>query len=227
MIFHLNSLSETIHFFHQEKKKKNPSYSLRAFARDLGTSVSHLSQVINGKKKFSTDKIINIEKTMKLKEEESYFLKLLNDLENASGKKQTGSILEEIEKIRHRFKVQVQEADQFKSISDWHHVAILELTCMKTKGVTLKEMCNLIFADESLIKPACERLLRLKLIKKKGSYYSRTSTNLAFRSEKKDKAYENFNNQISDFGKKANFKASYSQKSNFYSNFFNGRIFVT
>jgi plasmid maintenance system antidote protein VapI len=37
----------------EEKRSRNSSYSLRAFARDLEISVSHLSAIMSGQKKLS------------------------------------------------------------------------------------------------------------------------------------------------------------------------------
>ena len=37
-----------------ERRSRNPRYSLRAYARDLGISVSHLSTIMNGRRKLST-----------------------------------------------------------------------------------------------------------------------------------------------------------------------------
>ncbi len=55
------------------RAKMNSSYSLRAYARDLGVSVSHLSKVLNRKKTFSLQTAEKILKTIGLWDEDPNF----------------------------------------------------------------------------------------------------------------------------------------------------------
>jgi plasmid maintenance system antidote protein VapI len=54
----------------EEKRSRNPSYSLRAFSRDLEISVSHLSAIMNGQKKLSTQQAGKIAIKLQLAPEE-------------------------------------------------------------------------------------------------------------------------------------------------------------
>jgi plasmid maintenance system antidote protein VapI len=52
----LTILNETF----SEKTKRNPNYSLRAFARDLKISASNLSTIFKGKKRLSSEQASRI-----------------------------------------------------------------------------------------------------------------------------------------------------------------------
>lgn len=53
----------------KKRKQKNPSYSLRAFARDLGVGKTTISDVINGDRRLSIQNIELIAKSLKLSNE--------------------------------------------------------------------------------------------------------------------------------------------------------------
>ena len=51
----------------QKRKEKNRSYSLRAFARDLGIGATSLSDLFNGKRKLSPKNVTKVmDKLLKL-----------------------------------------------------------------------------------------------------------------------------------------------------------------
>jgi uncharacterized protein (TIGR02147 family) len=201
MIYHLNSVSEVIGHHLNVKRDKNESYSLRAFARDLSISASHLSQVISGKKMLSADKLVSIQKKMNLSLEETTYFKLLVDYEQSREEKNCLSIKEDIEKIRQRYKVQVEEADSFHLISDWYHVAILELACRNTQGISVEEISGSLYLEKYILNSALERLLRLQLIEERGRRFFRTNTNLAFRCDNKNLAFAKYNLQMCELAK--------------------------
>lgn len=90
-----------------ERCKSNPSYSLRAFARDLQIEPSALSKIINGKRGVSPDMRVRLGKRLKLTHNQIEALAL--------NVPQVGTY-------------QTIAEDTFRSISDWSHFAILELT---------------------------------------------------------------------------------------------------
>ncbi len=47
-----------------EKKSRNPRYSVRAFSRDLGISQSHLTRILNGQRKLSSEQACRIALTL-------------------------------------------------------------------------------------------------------------------------------------------------------------------
>ncbi len=107
--------------------KKNPSYSLRAFARDLGLFPSHLCDVFNGKQGLSRKTAIRIADTIKLKESEKQLFVTMVDAEHSRNPSQRKRAVERLEKLKITETVQKIGADTFNVISDWYHFALLDL----------------------------------------------------------------------------------------------------
>lgn len=112
----------------ERRLAKNPTYSLRAFARHLGISPQMLSFVVNRKKNISSGVAAQFADRLNLNPSEStYFLDLVTLAK--STKPAEKKLVEERIRLRERTPEFAQlEESKFKVISDWHHYAILELT---------------------------------------------------------------------------------------------------
>lgn len=148
----------------QARKKSNPSYSLRAFARDIDCKVSTLSLIFNNKREISTAAAAKVAQALDLTTSETrYFL----DLVHFSRAKNTG------EKKIYEIRVQAQEQtlsrkmipiEVFQVISDWYHTAILELTFVdgfKSDPVWISKRLDITPGEAT---QAIERLKRLGLL---------------------------------------------------------------
>lgn len=107
----------------KERTDANPSYSLRAFARQLGVSASGLSMMMSAKTPVTLSFIEKIGEKLNLLEEDihKHQLDLLN------------------EKSKINFKLrdyEVIDFDCFEIIKDWYHYGILNL--MRTKDFQAK-----------------------------------------------------------------------------------------
>lgn len=126
--------------------RKNPSYSLRAFARSLSVEPSALSQIINGKRPISG----------KMK------LRLGSALGLSSDALRVFSTGEEISDLNRQF--QNITLDTFALISDWYHYAILELTHIKGFKSDNEWIAKRLGITKSEVNIAVERLFRLGLL---------------------------------------------------------------
>ena len=61
----------------ERRASKNPSYSLRAFARDLGLTNSHLSMTLSGRKRISVDTAEQIAGRLNLETDAAEYLVLM------------------------------------------------------------------------------------------------------------------------------------------------------
>lgn len=99
--------TELLNHEYSKRKAKNPTYSLRAFARDLGVSRTVISDVVRGVRRLSNQNIEVVAKSLNL--DESTVESLKADLV---------SVQEESR--------QLLEGD-LSFIEDWHYLAIMNL----------------------------------------------------------------------------------------------------
>jgi uncharacterized protein (TIGR02147 family) len=110
------------------RKRKNPSYSLRAFARDLDMPPSKLSEVLRGICGLSTTSGQRIAKKLALSNEECAWF--LQSIEAHHGRSKQGRLRakEKLEDLKDLSGFDELAFERFKIISDWQHFALLELT---------------------------------------------------------------------------------------------------
>jgi uncharacterized protein (TIGR02147 family) len=132
----------------QRRQLINPLYSLRAFARDLGLGVSCLSEVLSGKRSLSVKNTVKVLKTLKLSatEREKLFEKLKLD-----PKKQGEPF------------VNIYE-DEFKLISDWFYMAILNLARLSHNSAEPEWIAQRLNIEVAVADDALKRLIRMGYI---------------------------------------------------------------
>lgn len=143
-----------------KRQTRNPSYSLRAFARDLSIGATTLSDVLANKRSLSKTNLNKVIERLAVSPLEEQ--KLWSD---------------------HKFKLQKQETDDrvyldetiFRLISDWHYIAILNLAKLKTNQASSRWIAQRLGISPTDADEALERLLELKLIKKHRGQMVRTS----------------------------------------------------
>lgn len=181
-----------------ERRKVNPSYSLRAMALNLGFSSSQLSEALNGKANFSIVSLRKIAKKLKLSKVESDYLCLLGQLESETDSELRENIVKELTRLNPvRIPMQDLTIDQYKQISDWHHSAILELVYLDDFKFTPEKVAKKIGISKAEAELAIERLLRLELlsVSSDGTYH-RQSGALQMRAEEKNAAMRKFYRQM-------------------------------
>ncbi|MGZ3775410.1 MAG: DUF4423 domain-containing protein [Pseudobdellovibrionaceae bacterium] len=143
-----------------KRQTRNPSYSLRAFARDLNVGATTLSDVLADKRSLSKT---NLQKVID---------------------RLAVSPLDQ-EKLWTSYKVFAQrlEADDrtyldetiFRLIADWYYLAILNLAKIKNNQAKSQWIANRLGIKKSEAAEALERLLHLGLLKKSRGRLIRTS----------------------------------------------------
>jgi len=113
--------------------KKNSQYSIRAFSRDIGISASFLSQILNQQRRLSEISGRTISQRLNWPEKKQWlFLKLIQ-LEKSECSQLREEILDQINKFTQPvIKFKNLELEKFKYISEWYHLALIEL--MEIKG---------------------------------------------------------------------------------------------
>lgn len=125
--------------------RKNPSYSLRAFAKYLEIDQSFLSKILKGKRSITVRLAESIVPRLGLKQAQFNSL-----VQNST--------------VRKREFMKLSE-DEFELLSEWHHFAILELLKIKNCSYEPKSMALRLGIHVEGVRDALERLHRLKFIR--------------------------------------------------------------
>lgn len=167
------------HFLMNEyflRKKKNSSYSLRAFANHIDLSAGFLSLLLNGKKNISLNTAGKIATLLKWNaEQKNYFLNLI-EVENPRSDHSYKTALEQIKTAdKNIFNYDHLNKDIFTQIAEWQHTAImvaLTLKNVKPTTATISKKLGLKIQDT---KAALKRLQRLGFVSEKnGQWQSST-----------------------------------------------------
>jgi len=154
------------------RKSKNPSYSLRAFARNLGIGSTSLSDALANKRKLSKTNLERIVEKLNLSPAQKEML----FLEHSQGKK--------VERPPH---LEVNE-DMFRLIADWYYLGILSLARTKGAKFEVNWVARRLGIEKLQAEVALTRLERLKLIENRRGCLRRTSEPISTTREIASKA---------------------------------------
>lgn len=146
-----------------DRCKRNPRYSLRAFAKTLGVDHSSLSQILSGKRTLSKKATENLCTKLSAKPQELQFFGLIDD----------ETLVDNYLQI---------EADSFAVISDWYHAAIMEMTYTHGFKSDAKWIARKLSITSGEAKTAIERLTRLNLLESQDGILRKTTRQLTNQS---------------------------------------------
>ncbi|HUP58660.1 MAG TPA: TIGR02147 family protein [Bdellovibrionota bacterium] len=149
-----------------ERSAKNAAFSISAFARKLGIGRSFLSEVLAGKKNLSSDAAAQVATRLGLSADESEYFTLLVRLGTHSDARVREHAVERISELRPEGRVHDLSVDLFRTISDWHHLPILELTFLKGFEFNARNVARKLGISIFEAEAAIDRLLRLELLEK-------------------------------------------------------------
>jgi uncharacterized protein (TIGR02147 family) len=142
--------------------ERNPRYSLRAFARDLGVTSSRLSEVMGGRYGLSREAAHEIAKKLSYNDEECRRFCDLVDAQHARAQKDRRAAKARLDV--NSVDYQQLTLDSFQVISDWYHYAILELTLVQDYEDNIEWMARRLGISPHIVSAAVERLQRLDLL---------------------------------------------------------------
>jgi uncharacterized protein (TIGR02147 family) len=137
---------------------------LRAFARDMELAPSRLSEIFNGKQGLSRQAAEKVAEKLGYSDSEStHFCDLVASLHARSHAERE---LAKVRLVRHRSDSETMrlKVDTFHMISDWYHLAILELTSLKFFVSDNKWIAKSLGISEVEAQTAIDRLERLGFI---------------------------------------------------------------
>lgn len=151
----------------EERKARNPLYSLRSFARQLDLSPALLSLLINGKQELSPKAAGKIATHLSLSPREcrDYLGIQTGGGGGAPTKKQRNKFME-------------VSADDFALIADWYHYGILALAQLENNAVDMKWIASRLGISKREATLGYNRLKNLGYIVETGNGFRQTSTSL-------------------------------------------------
>jgi uncharacterized protein (TIGR02147 family) len=176
----------------------DPQYSLRTMARDLGISPAHLSQIINRKKKLAPRTRLKVAQHLGLDDRETRYFYLLVQLESAPSEEICAAIRKQLNDLSHAYEDRSLDADNFRVISDWYHVPILEMTYLDDFDCAPAHVAARLGISAAEAEVALERLVRLELlqVQPETGVYRKTDQNYVFRTSRRNEAFAGFLRQM-------------------------------
>jgi uncharacterized protein (TIGR02147 family) len=132
--------------------RRNPGYSLRAFATQLRVEPSALSKILAGKRGISPRMFDHFVQKLSLAPAEADRLRARIKRKHATASASTSDY-------------QQLTLDMFQVVSDWYHYAILELTHVESFESDPKWVAQTLGITVSEVNIAVERLTRLELMR--------------------------------------------------------------
>lgn len=143
-----------------QKRQRNPSYSLRAMARDLGVSHTYLSLVKNGRKQISAHQAQWMGEALKLDEmTRAHFVK--SALQTVSARSRGPKPLPK--KVEAFLKL---EGERARALPEWFYFAVADLTLTKGFQADPAWIAKRLSITPSQAELALSRLQKLGLIEK-------------------------------------------------------------
>ena len=126
-LYDFDSVGDFLSHDLDRRKNKNQNYSMRAYARDLGLSVSTLSELLKGTTGMSEKSGFGVAEKLKLNPlEKKFFLDLI--LAHSARNKTVKELAQRrIQKAQKSNRLREIKEAQFRVMADWYHGAFLEL----------------------------------------------------------------------------------------------------
>lgn len=172
MIFNYTDYRAILRAEFERREKHNPSYSLRAFARDLETIPSRLSEILSHKQGLSPEKANVFAMRIGLNPLETDFFVALVEKEHGRSKLSREAAKIRLKKFGHKDQRNMS-LEIFKLISNWEHLAILELVQLNGARSEIAWISKRLDLAPSKAKECIERLLHVGLLIKKNGKLKR------------------------------------------------------
>lgn len=143
---------EILQRYYLKRVEKNPHFSIRSLAKFLGVSHSLLSMILSGKRTISKEMVRTILARLQLTEKQKQLILAENNLVTAKT-----ALAIEYNKL---------SLDQFATISEWQHYAILSLLEIPDFKMDFQWIAKRLNISPLLAKTSATRLVRLRMIEK-------------------------------------------------------------
>ncbi len=197
MIYEYEDYRQFLKGWLSAKIARNSRYSLRGMAQQLGVNPTYLSQVIRKKRNLSLQMAERIVSPLGLQGSEKNYFFCLVQAENAPSLEIKDSYLRQASSLSPKGPIQRLDIDAFKAISQWHHIALLEMSELTHFKWSIPMIAKELKLHPYEVTEAIERLLRLNLLKQTSpGIYKKTYSAGVFASDKANEALRGFHRQL-------------------------------
>lgn len=193
MLYHFTSYSKYLAAELEYRKAQNALYSLRSMSLQLGISPTTLSDVIKGKKKLSEKTGLEVSKKLKLSAKEAKYFQTLLHYENSEDQNLRKTLENQLKVLNPLLRKKSELDEQhYIVLSEWHHIAIIEMTSVFPKKLNAKIISEELNIEVSHAELALSLLQKLSLIEKKGESYVKTQEQFTFNSDIANQALRHY-----------------------------------
>lgn len=170
--------------FFQLKKEVFPQLSLRRLAQLIEISPSHLSRILQGKKKFPDTKLNQLSKALSLDEVQ---VKVLKEALLYEDFKQNEEKLEQLNELAvHRSQNKISSLSKYKELEDikrdfmshWYNIAIMDLTTCSNFQFNYQWIAKKLNLSIQEVKESIKKLIEEKLLKVENGQLVKETKNL-------------------------------------------------
>jgi uncharacterized protein (TIGR02147 family) len=148
----------------EQRKQRNPAFSLRAFAKKLEVSPAYLSQIFSRKRNLSLNAGSEFARKLRWTAQRRKLFCSLIEYQRAQGPEAKQEALSQIQNLSELDFMELQR-DEFQLISEWYHFAIAELTETTSFRSDPKWIARRLKITPEQAQEATERLLRIQILK--------------------------------------------------------------
>ncbi len=168
----------------EASKKRNPSLSLRSFAKKVSLSPSYISMIILRKKKLSKKNALLLSREFQFKHNEEIFFIALIEFNDCPDPKQKIYLEKRLRKMKAEETLKKVDISSYQGLS-WKHLFIMvAIESFSNKKLLIEKSKNFLELIDSEIKLILNELEKLSLIEIKENELRRTERNIIFKSEK-------------------------------------------
>jgi uncharacterized protein (TIGR02147 family) len=191
----------------EEKKRRNPAFTLRAWAKHLGME-SHgpLHLILSGQRALPKKHVPLFIENLGLTPREGLYFETLVDLHRARSHEQKEFYLNRLTELSNRGEVRMFEVESFKYLANPIHTLILEMTALRGFRFDPKWIQKRlkIVATEKDVESAIERLIALGLLSEgKDGVLAKTNHHLSTRPDISDRGIREYHRNISQVAQAA------------------------
>lgn len=170
--------------FFEKKRGKNPRYSIRAFARDVGISSGRASELLRGIALPGRILRKRIAEELKLNKNQKNQLNLLAENHVSRRKKN---------QIKPGFQLDEKE---FTLLPEWQHFAVLNILNTADAKPSIAWIASRLALSEATVQDSLQKLMRARLIEEAGGFYKTVHQHLTSTSTIPSAALRSYNRQM-------------------------------